>query len=156
MVWPCVYNIDKLEDKPMRLQVGAYDFDVGKDDLIGEGAIDLKPVLKAAFQHRERNRFLQCGQPFRIIEGAAKGFQLTFELIKDDVKMGEVVLSIEVVDKMVALLKPAAEAREEPNNHPSLPEPLRKMPWDENPTINTYGGGCCGGGGGDGGGNMQS
>jgi hypothetical protein len=144
MVWPLVYNLDKIEDKPMRLSVGVYDFDVGKDDLIGDVNLDLQPLLKRAFQHRERNRFLQVGQPFRLLEGAVRDWQLHFDIKKDGHKQGEITLSIEVMDHMVSLLKPAGEARDEPNSHPTLPEPLRRMPWDENPTITT--GGCCGGG----------
>ena len=42
----------------------------------------------------------------------------------------------------------AAEAREEPNNHPALPDPLRKMPWDDNATVVTTGACACLGGGG--------
>jgi len=145
MVWPLLYNTDKIEDKPMRLSVGVYDYDVGKDDLIGEVNLDLQPLLKRAFQHRERNRFMQCGQPFRLLEGAAKSWRLTFDIKKDDHKQGEVELSIEVMDHMVGLLKPAGEGRETPNANPCLPEPLRKMPWDEQPLI-TSGTGCCGGG----------
>jgi len=128
----------------MRLSVGVYDFDVGKDDLIGDVNLDLQPLLKRAFQHRERNRFLQVGQPFRLLEGAVRDWQLHFDIKKDGHKQGEITLSIEVMDHMVSLLKPAGEARDEPNSHPTLPEPLRRMPWDENPTITT--GGCCGGG----------
>jgi hypothetical protein len=144
MVWPLLYNLDKIEDKPMRLSVGVYDYDVGKDDLIGEVNLDLQPLLKRAFQHRERNRFMQCGQPFRLLEGAAKSWRLTFDIKKDQHKQGEVELSIEVMDHMVGLLKPAGEGRSDPNSHPCLPEPLRKMPWDEQPLI-TSGTGCCGG-----------
>ena len=36
MIWPMVYNQDNLLDKQMRLQVKVYDWDVGKDDLLGE------------------------------------------------------------------------------------------------------------------------
>lgn len=144
MVWPMVYNIDKIQDKPMRLQVGVYDFDVGKDDLIGECQLNLQDMLKDAFNHRERNRFLQVGQPFRIAEGALRDWKLTFDLKKDGHNQGKVQLSLVVYDHMVALLKPAGEGRSEPNQNPQLPEPLRRMPWDENPTI-TSSIGCCGG-----------
>ena len=116
--------------------------------MLGEVEIDLHDLLKAAFQHRERNRFLQVGQPFRLAAGVIKGFKHTFEIKKDGVKQGEVDLSIGVVDKVVAMLKPAAEAREEPNNHPALPDPLRKMPWDDNATVVTTGACACLGGGG--------
>ena len=54
----------------------------------------------------------------------------------------------------VALLKPAGEARAEPNQNPQLPEPLRRMPWDEAP-LATSSLGCCGGQA-AGGGNMAA
>merc|ERR1719171_260073 len=147
MVWPCVYNIDKIGDKPMRLQAGVYDFDVGKDDLIGELTLDIAPMLKEAFKNRERNRFIQVAQPFRIAEGALRNWMLNFDIKKDNMKQGEITLSLEVMDHMVSLLKPAAEGRGEPNQHPTLPEPLRRMPWDENPPAQMlYCGGACGGG----------
>merc|ERR1719231_1653325 len=137
MVWPLLYNVDKIEDKPMRLSIGVYHFDLGKDDLIGECNLDLQPLLKRAFQHRERNRFLQVGQPFRLLE---------FDIKKDNHTQGEVEVSIEVMDHMVGLLKPAGEGRDAPNTNPCLPEPLRRMPWDEQPMISSSVGGCCGGG----------
>ena len=150
MVWPCLYNLDKIKDKEMRLQVGVYDFDVGKDNLIGECQINLQGTLEEAFKHRERNRFLQVGQPLRIAAGMANNFKHRFAIKNKGIGMGEIELSIEVVDKVVALLKPAAEARGEPNNHPALPDPLRRMPWDELPPP-AAAQGCaafCGGGGG--------
>ena len=62
MVWPMLYNLDNLTDKPMRLQIGVYDFDLGKDDLIGETQLNIDDMLSAAFKNRERNRFIQVGQ----------------------------------------------------------------------------------------------
>lgn len=148
MVWPCVYNTDKIGDKPMRLQVGVYDQDVGKDDLIGELTLDIAPMLKEAFKNRERNRFIQVAQPFRIAEGAARDWKLNFDIKKDNQKQGEITLSLEVMDHMISLLKPAGEGRSEPNQHPMLAEPLRRMPWDEKPPAQMlYCGGLCGGGG---------
>jgi hypothetical protein len=149
MIWPLLYNIDNLEDKPMRLQIKVYDWDVGKDDLIGETQLNIDDMLKAAFKNRERNRFMQIGQPFRIAEGAARGWKLEFPLKKDNHEQGNITVSIVVYDHMVALLKPAGEGRSEPNQNPALPEPLRRMPWDENQTISSRVG-CCGGEGGQG------
>jgi hypothetical protein len=146
MVWPLLYNVDKIEDKPMRLSIGVYDFDLGKDDLIGECNLDIQPLLKRAFQHRERNRFLQVGQPFRLLEGAVKDWRLEFDIKKDNHTQGEVEVSIEVMDHMVGLLKPAGEGRDAPNTNPCLPEPLRRMPWEEQPMISSSVGGCCGSG----------
>ena len=40
--------------------------------------------------------------------------------------------------------EPAGEARSEPNQNPQLPEPLRRMPWDETPLASSSLG-CCGG-----------
>jgi outer membrane biosynthesis protein TonB len=62
MVWPMLYNLDNLTDKPMRLQIGVYDFDLGKDDLIGEVQLNIDDMLSDAFKNRERNRFIQVGQ----------------------------------------------------------------------------------------------
>jgi len=150
MVWPMVYNLDGIYDKNMRLQVSVRDYDVsGKDNMIGQVQLDLQPMLKSAFRHRERNDYLHVTTPFRLAEGALKDWKMTFDLEKDGYKQGQVVLQIEVASKLVGLLRPAGEGRSEPNNHPKLPEPLRRMPWDEAQTYSPQGGlcGCCGGGG---------
>ena len=36
MIWPMKYNLDNLVDRQMRLEFKVYDWDVGKDDLLGE------------------------------------------------------------------------------------------------------------------------
>ena len=60
MVWPMHYNLDKVQDKPMQLQVSVRDYDgVGKDELIGQVHLDLQPLLKTAFKTRERNDYLK-------------------------------------------------------------------------------------------------
>jgi len=125
MIWPMNYNLDNLTDKPMRLQVKVFDYDIGKDDLIGETQLNLDDLLKAAFQNRERNRFMQIGQPFRVAEGALRDWKLTFPLKKDNHEMGNITLSIVVYDNVVSILKQCGEARSEPNQHPQLPEPVR-------------------------------
>ena len=56
------YNLDNLVDRQMRLQVKVYDWDVGKDDLLGEVQIRLDECLRDAFKNRERNRFIQVGE----------------------------------------------------------------------------------------------
>jgi hypothetical protein len=152
MIWPMLYNLDSLADKPMRLQLKVYDYDVGKDDLIGETQLNIDDMLKEAFQNRERNRFIQVGQPFRIAEGALKDWKLSFELKKDGHNCGNLEVSIVVYDAVISKIKPAGEARSEPNQNPQLPEPLRRMPWDENPLASSSLG-CCGSGA-EGGGNM--
>jgi hypothetical protein len=152
MIWPMLYNLDSLTDKPMRLQLKVYDYDVGKDDLIGETQLNIDDMLKAAFQNRERNRFIQVGQPFRVAEGALKDWKLSFELKKDGHNCGNLEVSIVVYDAVISKIKPAGEARSEPNQNPQLPEPLRRMPWDENPLASSSLG-CCGSGA-EGGGNM--
>jgi len=145
MVWPMLYNLDNLTDKPMRLQIKVYDYDVGKDDLIGETQLNIDDVLALAFQNRERNRFIQVGQPFRIAEGALKDWKLNFDLKKDGNTQGSIQVSIVVYDNVISKIKPAGEGRSEPNQNPQLPEPLRIMPWDSQPAM-ASGLGCCGGG----------
>lgn len=144
MVWPMLYNLDNLTDKPMRLQIGVYDFDLGKDDLIGETQLNIDDMLSAAFKNRERNRFIQVGQPFRIAEGALKDWKLTFDLKKDKATQGNITVSIVVYDNVVAMLKPAGEARSEPNQNPQLPEPMRRSLFENaGPVSGNLG--CCGG-----------
>ena len=157
MIWPMLYNLDSLIDKPMRLQIKVYDYDVGKDDLIGETQLNLNDMLTDAFKHRERNRLIQVGQPFRIAEGALTDWKLTFDLKKDNHNQGEVTVSIVVYDNVVAMLKPAGVGRSEPNQNPQLPEPQRSNPvWGENALAGS-GLGCCGLGGSSGNnGNMQA
>ena len=144
MIWPMKYNLDNLVDRQMRLQVKVYDWDVGKDDLLGETQLNIDDCLRDAFKNRERNRFIQVGEPWRLAEGALRDWKIPVDLKKDGVSVGTILLSIAVYDHMVALLKPAGEARAEPNQNPQLPEPLRRMPWDEAP-LATSSLGCCGG-----------
>jgi hypothetical protein len=154
MIWPMKYNLDNLVDRQMRLQVKVYDWDVGKDDLLGETQLNIDECLSDAFKNRERNRFIQVGEPWRLAEGALRDWKIPVALKKDGVSVGNITLTIAVYDHMVALLKPAGEARAEPNQNPQLPEPLRRMPWDEAP-LATSSLGCCGGQA-AGGGNMAA
>jgi len=49
-----------------------------------------------------------------------------------------------VYDNVVAMLKPAGEARAEPNQNPQLPEPMRRGLFEnEGPVSGNLG--CCGG-----------
>ena len=152
MIWPMLYNLDNLIDKPMRLQIKVYDYDLGKDDLIGETQLNIDDMLTDAFKNRERNRMIRVGQPFRIAEGALKDWKLTFDLKKKNHTMGNITLSIVVYDNVVAMLEPCGEGRSEPNQNPMLPTPVRRMPWEERELISSSLG-CCGFGA-QGGGNM--
>ena len=121
------YNLDKVKDTPMRLQVSIRDYDgVGKDELLGQMQLDLQPLLKTAFKTKDRNDYLKLTTPFRIAEGLVTDWKLTFDLKKNGRKTGEVVLQIEVASKLVGLLRPCGEGRSQPNNHPFLPEPKRQ------------------------------
>ena len=134
MVWPCKYNHDMIEDKHMRMQITVYDHDAfDKDDLLGETQIDLQPLLKLAFRYRERNTLLRIGQPWRLVDKVSN-WKSTLSINKDGKKTGEIVISLEVVGHMVAMIKPAGQGREDPNQHPTLPEPLRRG-WDEPPPM---------------------
>ena len=94
------------------------------------------------------------GEPWRLAEGALRDWKVPLDLTKNGHSVGKIIISVAVYDHMVALLKPAAEARAEPNQNPQLPEPLRRMPWDEAP-LATSSLGCCGGQA-AGGGNMAA
>merc|ERR1712166_1265972 len=106
MIWPMLYNLDNLVDKKMRLQIKVYDYDIGKDDLIGETQLNIEDMLTDAFKNRERNRMIRVGQPFRIAEGALKDWKLTFDLKKKNHNQGSITLSIVVYDNVVAMLEP--------------------------------------------------
>merc|ERR550514_1767222 len=96
MVWPCKYNCDMIEDKQMRLQFRVYDHDIAtKDDMIGEAQIDLQPVLKAAFVHKERNTLLRIAEPWRIQDMLTSWKAFLF-LRKDGHKVGELIVSLDV------------------------------------------------------------
>jgi len=141
MVWPCKYNCDMIEDKQMRLQFRVYDHDIAtKDDMIGEAQIDLQPVLKAAFVHKERNTLLRIAEPWRIQDMLTSWKAFLF-LRKDGHKVGELIVSLDVYGHLVAMIKPSGEGRSDPNQFPTLSEPRRRN-WDEPPMY--QGTGCCG------------
>jgi hypothetical protein len=94
---------------------------------------------------------LHLPEPFRYAEVIAFGGRNTFDLYKmantsdSALKYGTITLSVEVISKHVAALKPAAEGREEPNMNPKLQKPLRQLPWEgEVPLVSTGFSGCCG------------
>jgi hypothetical protein len=144
MVWPMNYNLEKVTDKPMRLQVSVRDYDgVGKDELIGQVQLDLQSLLKTAFKTKDRNDYLKLTTPFRIAEGLVTDWKLSFDLKKNGKKTGEVVLQIEVASKLVGMLRPCGEGRSQPNNHPFLPEPKREPGFGGGGGYNNDGA-CCG------------
>ena len=67
------------------------------------------------------------GEPWRLAEGALRDWKVPLDLTKNGHSVGKIIISVAVYDHMVALLKPAAEARAEPNQNPQLPEPLRRL-----------------------------
>ncbi|KAL1498830.1 hypothetical protein AB1Y20_014132 [Prymnesium parvum] len=112
MVWPIA-----LPEKSPRLFLQVWDYDlIGANDAIGEAQLNLKALCEKAQKRggsvRQESVWIPCTHPnFKEVQARVR-------------------LTMELVSRADAIMRPAGKGRGPPNMHPYLPEPVRPNFFD--------------------------
>ena len=141
------FNHPAKSDEDYKLKIQAYDRDFFKsNDLIGEGTIDLRPVIRdseiavrpMAIGKDYYDEYLkpECGWPDLKFHSDQQSFWIKM-MSKNEKGVlecnGEVRIQIDVLPLADALKNRVGEAREEPNVNPYLPMPTGRLELSLNP-----------------------
>tara|TARA_B110001452_G_scaffold264206_1_gene266845 strand:- start:238 stop:4518 length:4281 start_codon:yes stop_codon:yes gene_type:complete len=107
MIWPVF-----LPEKVPRLFMQVWDYDlIGANDAIGEAELNLKPIYDRALKRKTGQSIERQWVPFS--HPNFLGVQ------------ARVCVTVEVLTRAEAVLRPAGKKRDPPNENPHLEEPLR-------------------------------
>jgi len=112
MVWPIA-----LPEKSPRLFLQVWDFDlIGANDAIGEAQLNLRALCDKAVKRggavKQESTWIPCTHPnYKEVQGRVR-------------------ITMELLPRAEAIMKPAGKGRGAPNQNPFLPEPVRPNFFD--------------------------